>query len=160
MTVLFQFCAVLLPNCGAIPHKTSPAAPSQDREPIVAVVSAQLRGLAAWPQCSKATRGVVNLTRFRMTSGTFPGSTSALAFLTFSRTERCAATIPRCLSGRGDHRGKPVYHIYGLLHSEDYGTRFADNLVKELPRIPAVKSAADFRTFSQTGRALGQLHVG
>lgn len=31
------------------------------------------------------------------------------------------------------------YYVYGLLHSEDYRTRYADNLTKELPRIPCVK---------------------
>lgn len=52
------------------------------------------------------------------------------------------------------------YYTYGLLHSEDYRRRFADNLTKELPRIPCVKKAADFWTFVQAGRSLGDLHVG
>ncbi|WP_417453887.1 DEAD/DEAH box helicase [Kiloniella sp.] len=51
------------------------------------------------------------------------------------------------------------YYIYGLLHSEDYRTRFADNLSKQLPRIPRVKTAEDFWAFSKAGRALGDLHV-
>lgn len=51
------------------------------------------------------------------------------------------------------------YYIYGLLHSEDYRTRFADNLSKQLPRIPRVKTVADFRAFSEAGRALAGLHV-
>lgn len=51
------------------------------------------------------------------------------------------------------------YYVYGLLHSEDYRTRFADNLSKQLPRIPAVKAAADFWAFSRAGRALAGLHV-
>jgi predicted helicase len=51
------------------------------------------------------------------------------------------------------------YYIYGLLHSEEYRERYADNLMKELPRIPAVKSAADFRVFSEAGRKLAELHV-
>lgn len=52
------------------------------------------------------------------------------------------------------------YYTYGLLHSEDYRRRFADNLTKELPRIPCVKQATDFWAFVQAGRALGDLHVG
>jgi len=52
------------------------------------------------------------------------------------------------------------YYTYGLLHSEDYRRRFADNLTKELPRIPCVKSTADFRAFVDAGRRLGDLHVG
>ena len=51
------------------------------------------------------------------------------------------------------------YYIYGLLHSEDYKTRYADNLTKELPRIPAVKQAADFWAFSKAGRELAELHI-
>jgi predicted helicase len=51
------------------------------------------------------------------------------------------------------------YYIYGLLHSEDYKKRFADNLSKELPRIPCVKKAADFWAFSKAGRSLAELHI-
>ena len=50
------------------------------------------------------------------------------------------------------------YYVYGLLHSEDYRARFADNLSKQLPRIPAVKKAADFWAFVEAGRKLGNLH--
>ncbi len=51
------------------------------------------------------------------------------------------------------------YYVYGLLHSEDYRARYADNLSKELPRIPCVKSAGDFWKFVTAGRELGHLHV-
>lgn len=51
------------------------------------------------------------------------------------------------------------YYIYGLLHSEDYRARYADNLSKQLPRIPCVKTATDFWAFSNAGRALADLHV-
>ena len=51
------------------------------------------------------------------------------------------------------------YYIYGLFHSEDYKARYADNLSKELPRIPCVKKAADFWAFSKAGRALAELHI-
>lgn len=51
------------------------------------------------------------------------------------------------------------YYIYGLLHSEEYRTRYADNLTKELPRIPCVKKAADFWAFSKAGRELAELHI-
>lgn len=51
------------------------------------------------------------------------------------------------------------YYIYGILHSQDYRERYADNLNKELPRIPAVKKAADFWVFSKAGRALAELHL-
>lgn len=51
------------------------------------------------------------------------------------------------------------YYVYGILHSPDYRERFADTLTKELPRIPAVKKAADFWAFSKAGRALADLHL-
>lgn len=51
------------------------------------------------------------------------------------------------------------YYVYGLLHSNDYRELFADNLGKELPRIPRVKTEADFWSFSQAGRRLADLHL-
>lgn len=41
----------------------------------------------------------------------------------------------------------------------DYRSRYADNLGKALPRIPAVKTFADFRAFSQAGRDLAHWHL-
>jgi predicted helicase len=52
------------------------------------------------------------------------------------------------------------YYVYGLLHSSDYRSRYADNLGKELPRIPCVTRAATFRAISKAGRRLSALHVG
>ena len=51
------------------------------------------------------------------------------------------------------------YYIYGLLHSPDYRERFKNNPAKQLPRIPAAKTLADFKAFSDAGRTLGDLHV-
>lgn len=51
------------------------------------------------------------------------------------------------------------YYIYGLLHSPQYRERFADNLSKELPRIPRVKTATAFWAFSKAGYDLAQLHL-
>ena len=52
-------------------------------------------------------------------------------------------------------------YTYGLLHSEDYRTRFANNLIKQLPHIhiPAVNKEDDFWAFTAAGRELGDLHV-
>lgn len=52
------------------------------------------------------------------------------------------------------------YYVYGLLHSPQYREQYADNLAKELPRIPCVKTAAGFWGFSQAGRKLAELHIG
>ena len=51
------------------------------------------------------------------------------------------------------------YYVYGLLHSEDYRKRYADNLSKQLPRIPLMKRVEDFHAFVAAGRKLGDLHV-
>ncbi len=48
------------------------------------------------------------------------------------------------------------YYVYGLLHHPGYRERYADNLKRELPRIPF---APDFRAFSEAGRALADLHL-
>jgi len=66
------------------------------------------------------------------------------------------AAYPKETIGKED----VFYYVYGLLHSPDYRERYADNLSKELPRIPCVKSAADFWAFSKAGRALADLHMG
>jgi len=52
------------------------------------------------------------------------------------------------------------YYVYGLLHSPEYRSRYADNLKKALPRIPAVVSVKDYRAFRDAGRKLADLHVG
>lgn len=51
------------------------------------------------------------------------------------------------------------YYVYGLLHSQEYRARYADNLSKELPRIPRVKTAEGFWGFSKAGRELADWHL-
>lgn len=51
------------------------------------------------------------------------------------------------------------YYIYGLLHSRDYREKYANNLSKELPRIPRVATYAQFQSFEKAGRALADIHV-
>jgi predicted helicase len=52
------------------------------------------------------------------------------------------------------------YYVYGILHSADYRKRYADNLSRELPRIPCVQSVHDFLEFARCGRELAELHIG
>ena len=52
------------------------------------------------------------------------------------------------------------YYIYGILHSPDYRATYANNLQKELPRIPRVATYDEFKAFESAGRALAELHVG
>ena len=48
-------------------------------------------------------------------------------------------------------------YVYGVLHAPSYGTAFANDLSKMIPRIPFVP---DFHAFAEAGKALGELHVG
>ncbi len=48
------------------------------------------------------------------------------------------------------------YYVYGLLHHPGYRQRYADNLKRELPRIPL---APDFRAFTTAGEKLARLHL-
>ena len=47
-------------------------------------------------------------------------------------------------------------YVYGILHASGYRERFANDLAKELPRIPF---APDFHAFAEAGRALAELHL-
>ena len=50
-------------------------------------------------------------------------------------------------------------YIYAVLHSQEYRNRFANNLSKELPRIPIVKSSKKFFDLAEAGEELIRLHV-
>ena len=49
------------------------------------------------------------------------------------------------------------YYVYGLLHHSGYRKKYANNLLRELPRLPM---APDFWAFNKAGRALADLHLG
>ena len=48
-------------------------------------------------------------------------------------------------------------YIYGILHAPSYREAFANDLSKELPRIPF---APDFHAFAEAGKELAVLHLG
>ena len=48
------------------------------------------------------------------------------------------------------------YYVYSLLHHPGYREKFADNLKRELPRIPF---APDFQAFASAGKELARLHL-
>ena len=62
-------------------------------------------------------------------------------------------------AGAGITKDDVFYYVYGILHSPDYLARYANNLAKELPRIPRVASYQNFRAFADAGRKLADLHV-
>ena len=50
-------------------------------------------------------------------------------------------------------------YIYAVLHSQEYRNKYANNLTKELPRIPIVKTSQKFFDLVEAGKKLIQLHV-
>ncbi len=48
-------------------------------------------------------------------------------------------------------------YVYGILHSPSYREEFANDLSKEIPRIPF---APDFHAFAESGKALAAIHLG
>jgi predicted helicase len=90
--------------------------------------------------------------------GLFATATSAKNGRLDAITDEGFAHFQAAYPGAAISKDDLFYYVYGLLHSEDYRARFADNLSKQLPRIPAVKTAADFWAFVEAGRKLGDLH--
>jgi predicted helicase len=48
------------------------------------------------------------------------------------------------------------YYVYGVLHHPEYREKYAENLKRELPRIPLAK---DFGAFAEAGKELARLHI-
>ncbi len=48
------------------------------------------------------------------------------------------------------------YYVYGLLHHPEYRAKYAENLKRELPRIPL---ASDFWGIAKAGKELARLHI-
>ncbi len=69
--------------------------------------------------------------------------------------------LERTKNQYGKNVGKEdiFYYVYGILHSPDYRTAFANDLKKMLPRIPLVEDVRDFWKFSKAGRQLAELHI-
>ena len=47
-------------------------------------------------------------------------------------------------------------YVYGVLHAPEYRERFANDLSKDLPRVPL---ATEFHAFATAGRELAALHL-
>ncbi len=69
---------------------------------------------------------------------------------------------PSPIQGEGGKQNRRIekwdifYYVYGILHHPGYRTKFADNLKRELPRIPF---APDFWAFAAAGQELARLHL-
>ena len=66
----------------------------------------------------------------------------------------------RTAYGKNVSKHDIFHYIYGLLHVPGYRQRFANNLTKELPRIPLASATDHFTALVAAGRELGDLHVG
>lgn len=102
-------------------------------------------------------------------TGTISASVSEDAGSLFTRDESFGAyerrdaltdaTLARYRARYGNEITKDdiFYYVYGILHSPEYGSRFAAELGKMIPRIPLVE---DFRAFEVAGRELAKWHLG
>jgi predicted helicase len=153
-------------------YKTAALFPSQDVKNLaIGVPSRGFRGgfstlmcstipglYFASTDCSEFFPLYVYDTPEEKSGGLFEGRSSSLQ-------RRDAITDAGLAHFQAAYPGKEItkedifYYVYGLLHSQDYRDRYADNLSKELPRIPCVKTYADFSAFSDAGRRLCDLHV-
>lgn len=92
------------------------------------------------------------------------GDKAPLSTATATR-RRDAITADGLAHFRSNYPGEKIdredvfYYVYALMHSSGYRERFADNLGKELPRIPCVNTSSDFWAFSEAGRKLAALHL-
>jgi predicted helicase len=66
----------------------------------------------------------------------------------------------RAAYGEGVTKRDIFDYVYGLLHHPLYRERYAENLKRELPRIPLVAGRAAFETLRDVGARLAALHLG
>ncbi|OLE37326.1 MAG: hypothetical protein AUI36_26575 [Cyanobacteria bacterium 13_1_40CM_2_61_4] len=56
-------------------------------------------------------------------------------------------------------KGDIFAYVYAMLHHPGYRKRYAENLKRELPRIPLLKDKAAFETCVRIGKLLMELHL-
>ncbi len=55
---------------------------------------------------------------------------------------------------------RDIFHyVYALLHHPSYRAKYAENLKRELPRLPLLGDADSFSTLASLGAQLSQLHL-
>ena len=125
--------------------------------PIISATLPDLNSMAAGAQCfplylyDEAAQQTVD--------GLFTQQTSDIPRRRDAITDTGLAHFQKAYPGETLSKEDLFYYIYGILHSPDYRERYADNLSKELPRIPRVRKAEDFWAFSKAGRALAEMHL-
>ena len=103
-----------------------------------------------FPLCYYEEKDIENPTLFDKAKETYTKKEAITDFI----LKRCQE-----LQGKRVSKEDVFYYVYGILHSKDYKTTFANNLSKELPRIPLVDIPSDFWSFSKAGRELADLHL-
>ena len=71
-------------------------------------------------------------------------------------TDTTLAVFRRQYGDDGITKDAIFEYVYGVLHAPAYRDRFANDLSKQLPRIPM---ASSFEAFAEAGRALMDLHL-
>ena len=92
--------------------------------------------------------------------GQQPDTTDAHGYTRRDAITDDALTKFRAAYGNTVSKHDIFHYIYGLLHVPAYRQRFANNLSKELPRIPLATDPDHFTALVAAGRELGDLHVG
>ncbi len=61
--------------------------------------------------------------------------------------------------GKGINKWDIFYYVYAMLHHPHYRERYAENLKRELPRIPLAADQEAFTALVQTGKQLAEVHL-
>ncbi len=138
-------------------YKQATIFPTPDTENAVICVSTSNER----PFTALATNTVPNL----VAAGGFGAGTQCFPLYIYSENgEERHDNIPRSTLDRviiqyDDNtitRADIFHYVYAVLHHPEYRTRYAENLKRELPRIPF---APDFRSFAKAGAKLAEMHM-
>ncbi|MBX9637344.1 MAG: hypothetical protein K2Q45_07330 [Nitrosomonas sp.] len=149
----FDFCTLItdkLPNLGMVDIGVTQCFPLYLYDPVVPA-QAGTQSMLDWGEAKPLD------SRLRGNDGYMRGNDGYVR--RDAITDEGLAHFQSAYPGETISKEDVFYYVYGLLHSPDYREKYADNLSKELPRIPRVKTAAGFWAFSQAGRKLAELHL-
>jgi predicted helicase len=71
-------------------------------------------------------------------------------------TDQSLKSFQEKLSNKNITKENIFYYIYSVFHSEEYKSKFKNNLSKEMARIPISKN---FKLFSEIGKKLADIHL-
>jgi predicted helicase len=132
---------------------------------IFPTVATERENQVIWCTCHTQIPFVVQLANCTPDEGVGSRHSICFPFYTYSPdgTNRRDNITDAALENFRQHYRNPAiakwdifHYIYAVLHHPAYREKFADNLKRELPRIPF---APDFAAFAAAGRELARLHV-